>query len=229
MKNPVGRAWCVTGFLIVLAFGCKRTDESASTAAGSSLMFNTGSPEAREALATPVNFILNEDNFAKWQDAQRYLEALPRSAVPSEGGSGRTAVDRAVSRLESSPRARTAIERTGLSVRDFVLETIALAQAAEATETGKSTSNTPIPPANFQFVQRYRARVLLARRAAAMASDRANNYESGVEPPAVESGQNADADASDSAHDGMRNTDDTTKHRGAISDSARDTLPPPER
>ena len=104
-----------------------------------------------------MDFRITDDNFAQWESAQRNLEKLPRSAIPASPGIGRTAVDRAISSLESSPYARTAIERTGLSVRDFVLETIALAQAAEAAQTGKSMSHGSIPPENFQFVQRYTA------------------------------------------------------------------------
>jgi len=123
-------------------------------------MFGNASPDAREALSSPVNFTITDDSFSQWEKAQANLDKLPRSAIPSSPGVGSTAVDRAVNRLESSPYARTAIERTGLSVKDFVLQTIALAQAAEAAQTGKSLSGAPIPRENFQFVQRYTARAL---------------------------------------------------------------------
>lgn len=154
--------------LLVLsaAASCKRESPGETESLTASLMFDNASPDAREALASPVDFRITDANFAQWEKAQRNLEKLPRSAIPSSPGVGRTAVDRAVSRLESSPYARTAIERTGLSVRDFVLETIALAQVAEAAQTGKSISGATIPPENFQFVQRYTARALYARRAA---------------------------------------------------------------
>jgi hypothetical protein len=154
----------VVGVLAILVFavagGCKRENRNGAEALTSSLMFGSASPDAREALASPVNFTITDNTFAQWEKAQRNLEKLPRSAIPSSPGVGNTPVDRAVNRLESSPYARTAIERTGLSVRDFVLQTIALAQAAEAAQTGKSLSGAPIPRENFQFVQRYTARAL---------------------------------------------------------------------
>jgi hypothetical protein len=147
--------------LLVLTVGsCRRESRDGAEALTGSLIFDNTSPDVREALASPVDFIITDDNFARWEQAQRHLETLKRSAIPSGQGTGRTAVDRAVSRLESSPYVRTAIERTGLSVRDFVLETIALAQATEAAQTGKSTSRGPIPSENFKFVQRYTTRAL---------------------------------------------------------------------
>lgn len=143
--------------------GCKRENRSEAESLTASLMFDNASPDAREALASRVDFRITDASFAQWEKAQRNLEKLPRSAIPSAPGIGSTAVDRAVSRLESSPYARTAIERTGLSVREFVLQTIALAQAAEAAQTGKSLSGGTIPPENFQFIQRYTARALYSR------------------------------------------------------------------
>ena len=143
--------------------GCKREPPEVTDALGSSLLFDNASPEVREALASPVDFKINDDNFARWEDAQSNLEDLPRSQLPITSPAGGNAVDRAVARLESSPYTRTAIERTGLSVKEFVLETIALAQATEAARTGKSLSRGTIPPENFQFVQRYTSRALYSR------------------------------------------------------------------
>ncbi|MDP9279199.1 MAG: hypothetical protein M3P00_07245, partial [Gemmatimonadota bacterium] len=143
--------------------GCKREPREATDALGSSLLFDNASPEVREALASPVDFRINDDNFARWEEAQSNLEGLPRSALPTKSPAGGSAVDRAVARLESSPYTRTAIERTGLSVKEFVLETIALAQATEAARTGRSLSRGTIPPENFQFVQRYTSRALYSR------------------------------------------------------------------
>jgi hypothetical protein len=150
--------------LALLVAGCKREGPDATEALTSSLMFDNASPEVREALGSRVDFRINNDNFARWEAAQNNLDALPRSAIRSTSTAGGNAVDRAVARLESSPRARRAIERAGLSVREFVLATVALAQATEAAQTGKSTSPVPVPPENFQFVQRYAARVLRSRQ-----------------------------------------------------------------
>lgn len=167
--------------LMVSAGSCKREIPERSGGLGASLIFDNDSPDVREALASPVDFIINDDNFARWEKAQRNFERLPRSAIPAGPAAGRTAVDRAVARLESSPYARTAIERTGLSVREFVLETIALAQATEAARTGKSIANGAIPPENFHFVQRYSARVLYSGSRVGRAEPRVYEWDSAAQ------------------------------------------------
>ena len=162
---------------LVAGQGCKRGNEAPSDPMAASLIFDNSSPEAREALATPVDYRLTDANYAQWEQAQSNLDALPRSALRPASSGGGSAIDRAVARLESSPRARRAIESAGLSVRDFVLETVALAQATEVAETGKSTAAAPVPAENFQFVQRYRSRILRARAEARVARAQAeSNY-----------------------------------------------------
>jgi hypothetical protein len=232
--------------LLAAITACKRTRAADTDASTSSLIFGTASPEAQQALATPVDFRLTEANFAAWESAQRNLDALPRSAIPSGGSSAANPIDRAVERLESSPRARTAIERTGLTVRDFVLETIALAQATEAIATANSSSTSQIPPENLQFVQAHRSRMLLAerRRQAAEESDQ-NDAETSQADTAVaapEIAQPADIRATESADSAQRSGTETverseqraqqrdtsarTPPREPIRDSVRDTIPP---
>jgi len=117
------------------------------------------SAEAKEAVATPVSFQLTEDNFDKWENAQRNLDRLPAGALGSSSPVTGSVIDRAIARLNGSARAKKAIESAGLSVRDFVLETIALAQAVEAAGTGRSSVRSGVPAANFAFVERYRDRI----------------------------------------------------------------------
>ena len=203
--------------------GCKRSDPAQTEIGGGSLIFDNASPEEREALATPVNFQLTDANFSRWEQAQSNLDNLPRSAFNSSSPAptGGNAIDRAVARLQGSPRTRRAIESAGLSVRDFVLETIALAQATEAAQTGKSTSSAPVPPGNFQFVERYRSRILRAQTAmraaqrqmeAEVRSDTATTFET---EPAAEQGGNAESTPPreplpDSSPRGHRDTVPTT-------------------
>jgi hypothetical protein len=230
--------------LLTLA-SCKKASAPSSDNQVASLLFDVASPAAREALATPVDFRLTDENYAQWERAQRFLDALPHSAFAqaTTGGSANP-IDRAVEALEASPRARTAIERTGLSVRDFVLETVALAQAAEA-ETGKAAAGVSVPAENLQFIQRYRSRILQARTEARATSPPSDTYilidttsigaETSVDvAPAVERG--ADIRVSDSASVGERarnsdsvrrdgQSDDRLRHPPA--DTARDTIPAP--
>lgn len=163
--------------LLLLLVSCKRESPDGAGALTASLLFDTGSPEVREALASRVDFKIDDDNFARWATAQDNLDEPPRSAIKSTSTGGGNAVDRAVARLESSPRARRAIERAGLSVREFVLATIALAQATEAAQTGRSMSPVPVPPQNFQFVQRYTARVLRSRNQERIARAEGGGYD----------------------------------------------------
>ena len=215
--------------LLSVAGSCKRESPGGTETLTGSLMFDNASPDAREALASNVDYRITDASFAQWEKAQRNLEKLPRSAIPSSPGIGRTAVDRAVSRLESSPYARTAIERTGLSVREFVLQTIALAQVAEAAQTGKSLSGATIPSENFQFVQRYTARALYSRSGARTA----RTYDWEAETADVNSSQNEmdtqmqveRSDQSDSLNTPPDPTRDSSS--GASRDSVRDSVSTP--
>jgi outer membrane biosynthesis protein TonB len=150
------RAVAVAAFSFGAAACTGQTRETTNPLVAS-LIFDNASPDAREALTSPIDYRITEDNFSRWQEAQENLDQLPRSSIRSSPASGRTTVDRAVARLQSSPPARQAIESAGISVREFVLETIALAQATESAQTGKSTSPMPILADNYQFVRQYRA------------------------------------------------------------------------
>ena len=159
-----GIQWAIAAITVsVASVGCTGRAREATNPLVASLIFENAYPDTREALTSSVDYRITPDNFARWEQAQDNLDQLPESAFRSGRGSGRNAIDRAVSRLESSPDARRAIESAGLSVRDFVLETIALAQATESVQTGKSTSPTLILAENEQFVRQYHSGSLLAR------------------------------------------------------------------
>jgi hypothetical protein len=226
--SPFWSMPAIAALLLITQASCKKDSGPSSGNQFASLLFDATSPDAREALATPVDFRLTEENFAQWEQAQRFLDALPRSALASAPGGGGSAIDRAVATLEASPRAITAIERTGLSVRDFVLETIALAQAAEAG-TGKPPGGVTVPPENVQFVQRYQSRIMQVRAAARATRARADTYDEGdttsigVQSPtniAPEIGAGAESRTGDSA---------TVGERARESDSARGERQQPER
>ncbi len=231
----------IAASLLLALASCKKENSSPSGNQFTSLLFDASSPAAREALATPVSFRLTDANYDQWERAQRFLDAVPRSALVSAAGSQGNAVDRAVQTLEASPRARTAIERTGLTVRDFVLETIALAQAAEV-RAGKPPGGVNVPPENVQFVQRYESRILLARGESRVQGDPADNRDEadttviGVQSTtdvAPQPEREANAPPTDSAVTGERTR--TSNSIGLEStpseqprppvDTARDTVP----
>jgi hypothetical protein len=226
----------VAAVLFTLA-SCKKDSEPSSNNEAGSLLFDAASPAAREALATPVSFRLTEANYNQWEQAQRFLDAVPSSAFTSSAGAGGNPIDRAVATLEASPRARTAIERTGLSVRDFVLETIALAQATEAS-AGNPPGGVTVPAENVQFVQRYQSRILQDRAERRAARARVNTYGEadtttsvGAQPPANK--VPADVGTSDSTAAGARKPQSDSVRRDGQEperpkppvDTIRDTIP----
>ena len=207
--------------------GCNRKD-SASDDAG---FLADASVEAKSALSSPVEFQLNEDNFAKWEIAERHLDAIPASEFANAPVQGGSAVDRAVARLESSPRARRAIESAGLSVRDFVLETVALAQAVQAAQLGRSTVSSGVAAENFAFVERYRDRI---RQSGLEAEISRQSGDSAVTDPntrAELAAANADRIADSTANADTAGTDfKIPKSAGdSVSDSLSDSLSPSYR
>jgi hypothetical protein len=230
----------VAVMLLALA-DCKNASRSSSDNQVASLLFDVSSPAAREALSTPVDFRLTDANYAQWEQAQRFLDALPRSAFSAAPSASGNPIDNAVATLESSPRARTAIERTGLTVKDFVLETIALAQATEA-ETDKPAGGVSVSAENVQVIQRYRSRILQARAEARATSVPTNTYRDAdttsigaqTSSDIAPVDQGADVRMSDSARTGERGRDSDSVRRAGQADEAmrrppadtvRDTIP----
>ena len=230
--SPIGSRLAIAAAVLLTVASCKKESAQPSGNHFASLLFDASSPAAREALATPVDFRLTESNYAQWEQAQRFLDNVPRSAFVSGSGASGNAIDRAVQTLEASPRARTAIERTGLTVRDFVLETIALAQAEEAG-SGRTPAGVVVPPENVQFVQRYQSQILQARvaraeRARADAYGQADTTNFGAETPVND--QRGEVAPPDSAAAGDHRTDSTRRagqpsEPKPPSDTARDTIP----
>jgi outer membrane biosynthesis protein TonB len=190
------RAVAVAAFSFGAAACTGQTRETTNPLVAS-LIFDNASPDAREALTSPIDYRITEDNFSRWQEAQENLDQLPRSSIRSSPASGRTAVDRAVARLQSSPPARQAIESAGISVREFVLETIALAQATESAQTGKSTSPMPILADNYQFVRQYRAGGLRAESTEPPESPETPEPPEPAEPPEPPEPPEPSAESSD--------------------------------
>ncbi len=182
---------------------CSR-DKAAGDTPSAGAFLNDASAEAREALSASVNFELNEDNFSKWETAQRNLERLPKNAVSATTPAGGNVIDRAVARLESSPRARTAIESAGLSVRDFVLATIALAQATQGSASGQPAP--AVPAANFAFVERHRERIRNAQKESTLEGDSAVSGLGAMVPPDLREENRAarEQGAADAARDSLR-------------------------
>ncbi len=150
-ENGVRIPVSIFALLAVFILGCKR-DEGLYN-------FDDASEEARQAIAANVEFVLDEPTFQKWERAQANLDKLPPGELdnaPDPGGND--PVVRGIRRLESSPGARRAIESTGLSVRNFVLATVALAQAVKASRGGVPPTVGAIA-SNVRFVMARGSRI----------------------------------------------------------------------
>lgn len=107
---------------------------------------------------------ITSEKYNKWAQAQQNLDRTATDAdiVSAEDRLGirratRGAVDSAITRLEQNERNRQAIESAGLSVRDYVLTSLALSQAFVASSGARQTTVQGIPPENVELVRANRA------------------------------------------------------------------------
>lgn len=103
-----------------------------------------------------LNYPITSDNYRKWLQAQSVLDTLddfgpevslnPRKLTADD-------IDGVVETLEDRPDARAAIEGSGLTVRDYVLTTVALAQTWDAANTPDARFSS-LPRENREWIGR---------------------------------------------------------------------------
>lgn len=119
----------------------------------------------------PVDYELTSDTYKKWLVAQEHLKrdagdadlGLPAQRVlitnPSAGS-----IDSVVDELESVAQTRDAIESADLSVRDYVLATLALYQATDRPDTlGLEPGGVPIRVGNVDLARTHADEIAAAR------------------------------------------------------------------
>ena len=138
--------------LVVLALtGCNRDTYSVSDARYDPSQLTSSSGEVSLSDGSDFDYIITSDRYRQWDAARKGLTravssrfgALLNPRAPSE----RT-IARATSYLAGQNAARQAIERTGMSVRDFVLMTVALEQQlilATQRAPMPATAEMPLP------------------------------------------------------------------------------------
>jgi hypothetical protein len=67
-------------------------------------------------------------------------------------------------RLEANPAVSRAIESTGMSVKDYFVAAIAIAQAERFMGDPKSAPPTPALPANAEFLRAHQAELAALRK-----------------------------------------------------------------
>lgn len=91
-----------------------------------------------------LSFTITSERYKAWDAAKDGLDARVASrygAILQPGSPSRRNIEKAVAYLESEAAAKAAIERAGMSVRDFVVTTVALEQ-----EMKLASARGEIPP-----------------------------------------------------------------------------------
>lgn len=161
MTSRVPRSVRACMVVIALLSACGREETIPLTLAGG------GNDDA----FTPVDYELSSDTYKKWLVAQENLKrdagdadlGLPAQRVlltnPSAGS-----IDTVVDELERNEQTRKAIESADLSVRDYVLATLALYQATDRPDTlDLGPGGVPIRSANVELANRNAADISAAR------------------------------------------------------------------
>jgi len=115
-----------------------------------------------------TEYRLTDQNFSQFVKASDSLAALRKtdSTVAqtlgeqiSDAGNGTqvSATDAGIKHLESNPVVNNAIISTGMSVPDYFVASIAIAQAARFLDNPKAAPPTPALGKNIEFLQAHRA------------------------------------------------------------------------
>jgi len=127
--------------------------DSAGLAASGGITADSGAVPMRVA-----DYRLSEERVDGWRGAQRAVSELPvdsafqplRLADASDDD-----VERTVRYIGERPEMRETIERSGLTVRDYVLTTLALARADLVSRRPADSARITMMPENRAFASRY--------------------------------------------------------------------------
>jgi hypothetical protein len=148
-------------YLLVISFAVSLAacDPGGRSEAGASLLSESGG-EVALADGNSFDFRITSEKYKQWDAAQRGISkriaarfgAILRPDAPTE-----RSIASAVTYLEGQPSARQAIESAGMSVRDFVVMTVALEQemrlaSRETREPAPASEPYEFPPVDTTFV-----------------------------------------------------------------------------
>lgn len=137
-------AWPLLAAALIALAACNRGDASSGTSSTSSGDVAYASFESLEAA---LGGEVSSEQYRRWLAAKQALDRVPNLPPPVKA-SGSTPteedIEAAIARLESNARARAAIEGAGMSVREYVLTTVALDRAMAATSRSRTADPAPI-------------------------------------------------------------------------------------
>jgi hypothetical protein len=138
----------VRAFLVAFALAaCDRGEYSIGDARYDPAQLASSGGEVSLSDGTRLDFVITSDRYNQWDAARKGLSrpvstrfgALLKPKSPT----ART-IERAVAYLEGDAAARQSIERAGMSVRDFVLMTVALEQQMQLATAKRTTALAPM-------------------------------------------------------------------------------------
>ncbi len=110
--------------------------------------------DVREARA----LVLTEADFAKWIDANHKLRAIDFKNCIAEDDDSEDSIAAALAELEGTPGAAAAVTAAGMTSRQFVVFSFAMAEDAVASFMSQSAGGKMpegVNPANVAFVRKH--------------------------------------------------------------------------
>lgn len=108
---------------------------------------------------TGLAYTITSQDYRKWMQAEGALASIGRdelsTRIPLETAT-EDDVARVTAELEANERVRSAIERAGLSVEEYVRMTVALEQAMAASDPDAGVRLRSVPAENIIIADRYR-------------------------------------------------------------------------
>lgn len=140
------------GFVFCLLVACNRDDGDAPLRGADGAPLSNAGGEVSLSDGSRLKFVITSERYKQWESARGGLTkavvarfgALLKPKSPSE-----QSIARATAYLESDVTAKQSIEKTGMTVRDFVLMTVALDQemqlASGRASPASAQPSTPQP------------------------------------------------------------------------------------
>jgi hypothetical protein len=141
---------------LLVTAGCDSGPDERKLLADPDDLLTTSDGAIMDGPVEAVSHEVRSEDYRRWLAAQRALDSVPGLELPdpiSLGHADAAEIDRMVRHLEADPRARAAIEGSGLGVRDFVLTSVALQQAMTTGQAPLRTAFNRIPENNAALVR----------------------------------------------------------------------------
>ena len=138
-------------FLGLIVGACRQDRTADAPARPGEPGWTSSSGEVSLTEGEKLSFEITSERYKAWDAARQGLDsriAARYGAILQPGSPSRRNIEKAVEYLESEPAARASIERAGMSIRDFVVTTVALEQEMRlASARGEVPPDTlPTPP-----------------------------------------------------------------------------------